>query len=41
MRRGLVAALDRGDHEKEDGYLNPYAELPSYLDNSSAFWRGE
>lgn len=40
MLRRLVEALDRGDYEEGDGYLDVGARLPSYLDDSRTFWRG-
>ncbi|GGU99942.1 hypothetical protein GCM10010182_16330 [Actinomadura cremea] len=40
MLRRLVAAIDRGDREDDDGYLDVNAEPPSYLDSGKAFWRG-
>ncbi len=41
MLRRHVAALDRGDYWEEDGYLDVDVEIPSYLDDSKTFWRGE
>lgn len=41
MLRRLVEALDRGDYEEDDGYLDVDARLPSYLDDSRTYWRGE
>ncbi|MFI7133583.1 SMI1/KNR4 family protein [Nonomuraea sp. NPDC050153] len=41
MLRRLVEALDRGDYEDSEGYLDVYADLPSYLDDSRTYWRGE
>ncbi|MGN9844335.1 SMI1/KNR4 family protein [Nonomuraea sp. H19] len=41
MLRRLVEALDRGDYEEGDGYLDVGARLPSYLDDTRTFWRGE
>ncbi|MBB6351106.1 SMI1/KNR4 family protein [Nonomuraea muscovyensis] len=40
MLRRLVEALDRGDYEDREGYLDVYARLPSYLDDDRTYWRG-
>lgn len=40
MLRALVAALDRGEYWDDDGHLDVGAKLPSYLDPSRSFWRG-
>lgn len=41
MLRGLVTALDQGDYWEDDDHLELDARLPSYLDATDAFWRGE
>ncbi|WP_411136666.1 SMI1/KNR4 family protein [Streptomyces sp. C10] len=41
MLRQHVTALDRGDYWEEDGYLDVDVKIPSYLDDSKTFWRGE
>ncbi|MGV9351221.1 SMI1/KNR4 family protein [Streptomyces spiralis] len=41
MLRRHVAALDRGDYWQEDEYLDVDVEIPSHLDDSKTFWRGE
>jgi len=41
MLRRLVAALDQDDYWEEDGCLNLNVELPSYLNGTATFWRGE
>ncbi|SEH02624.1 Cell wall assembly regulator SMI1 [Nonomuraea solani] len=41
LLRRLVRALDRGDYEGGEGYLDIAARLPSYLDESRTYWRGQ
>ncbi|MEV0622454.1 SMI1/KNR4 family protein [Nonomuraea sp. NPDC050404] len=40
MLRRLVRALERGDYETDEDYLDVHATLPSYLDDSRTHWRG-